>query len=527
MRISDIENKSFDLVVIGGGVTGAGVFNDASSRGLKTILLEAKDFAWGTSSRSSKMVHGGLRYLKQGKFLLTKAAVRERERLLKQYPGLVTPLNFIMPVFDHYGPSEASMKIGLSVYSFLAGPKTKNGQHQSFSKAQTLELIPGLRKENLVSAVGFKDAQADDARLVLRLIHEGCLNGGQAFNYTKAESIERNRKGYVTAVNAIDTRTMAQAELKTKAVINATGVFAENLHPSPVKGFHIRPLRGSHLVFPMEIFPLDRVISFIHPRDKRPVFLFPWEGSVLLGTTDVDHDCNIDMEPCVSQGEAVYLLEGLKHILPNLDISLNDCISSIAGIRPVLSKKKVKASRESREHVVWKDKGLITVTGGKLTTFRLLAKDALKAAKKYLPKHLEKKQYQDIGSFDPNDGTHEVSKAVIARLYGRYGSAAHLILKNYDLKTFSRIENTSTLWAEICYAAAHENVHNLSDLLLRRVRIGLFLPQGGQNLLDDIEILCRPFLAWDKKRWKNEKKAYMDLWKTYYAPPGKKIEKYK
>jgi len=231
------------------------------------------------------------------------------------------------------------------------------------------------------------------------------------------------------------------------------------------------------------------------------------------------------MEPYISHEEAVYLLEGLKHILPNLDISLNDCIASIAGIRPVLSKKKVKASRESREHVVWKDKGLITVTGGKLTTFHLLAKDALNAAKKYLPKNPEKKQYPDISSPDPNDGDYMVSKTVRARLYGRYGSAAHLILKNYDPKTFSRIENTSTLWAEICYAAAHENVHNLSDLLLRRVRIGLFLPKGGQNLLDDIEILCRPLLTWDKKRWENEKKAYMDLWKTFYSPPGKRNEK--
>jgi len=520
VRISDIEDKSFDLVVVGGGVTGAGVFNDATGRGFKAILLEAHDFAWGASSRSSKMVHGGLRYLKQGKFFLTKTAVREREQLLKQYPGLVTPLDFIMPVYDHYGPSKAAMQIGLSVYSLLAGAK----QHQSFSKEQTLELIPGVRRANLVSGVGFKDAQADDARLVLRLIHDGCLNGGQAFNYTKAESIERNRQGAVKAVNAVDTRTMARTELRTEAVINATGIFAENLHPSPVRGFHIRPLKGSHLVFPMEIFPLERVISFIHPQDQRPVFLFPWENTVILGTTDVDHHRNIDYEPSISEEEAGYLLEGLKYILPDLDISLNDCIASMAGIRPVLSKKRVKASRESREHVVWKDKGLITVTGGKLTTFRILAKDALKAARKYLPKHPEKKPYPDVGSPDSNDRAYDVSKNVKARLYGRYGHAVHQILQNYEKETFSEIENTSTLWAEIGHAAAYENVHTLADLLLRRVRIGLFLPQGGRALLDDIEKLCRPFLAWDKKRWEDEKKAYIKLWKTCYAPPGKRDE---
>ncbi len=175
MRIIDTDNN-FDLVVIGGGVTGGGVFHEAVNMGLKTILLEAKDFAWGTSSRSSKMVHGGLRYLKQGKFLLTRSAVRERERLLKTYPGLVNPLNFLMPIYNDYGPKKSSMKIGLSIYSFMA----RQRQHKSFTKDQTLKFIPQIKNDNLVSSVGFKDAQVDDARLVLRLINDGCMAGGTA-----------------------------------------------------------------------------------------------------------------------------------------------------------------------------------------------------------------------------------------------------------------------------------------------------------------------------------------------------------
>ncbi|MBU2453759.1 MAG: FAD-dependent oxidoreductase, partial [Proteobacteria bacterium] len=296
MRRLDIKTE-YDMVVAGGGITGAGVFHAAVKKGFRVLLVEAKDFAWGTSSRSSKMVHGGLRYLKQGRFLLTKAAVKEREQLLKDYPGLVTPLKFILPMFDHYGPSRASMKIGLSLYSFMA----KENQHESFSKAEVLKAVKGIRTDNLLSAVGFKDAQVDDARLVLRLISDACLEGGTALNYTKVMGVERNKKGEVATVHVIDDVSGASLEIKTKVLINATGAFAETLHPSPMKGFHIRPLRGSHLVFPGNLLPLDRVLSFIHPKDLRPVFLFPWEGALFLGTTDVDHDQDMAAEPFVTQ----------------------------------------------------------------------------------------------------------------------------------------------------------------------------------------------------------------------------------
>ncbi|MCD4720457.1 MAG: glycerol-3-phosphate dehydrogenase/oxidase [Desulfobacula sp.] len=523
MKFSDI-NKEYDVIVAGGGITGAGIFYESVKKGYRVLLLEAKDFAWGTSSRSSKMVHGGLRYLKQGKFLLTKAAVKERERLLKQYPGLVTPLKFIMPVFDHYGPSRSSMKIGLSIYSFMAGEK----QHNNYTKAALIEKISGIREKNLVSGVGFKDAQVDDARLVLRLIYEGCLLGGTALNYTRVTGIERDQKGYLAAVNAMDIDSLASVEIKTKVLINATGAFAETLHPSPMKGFHIRPLRGSHLIFPKSIFPLDRVISFIHPQDLRPVFLFPWEESVLLGTTDVDHDQDMKMEPFVTMKEADYLMEGLNHILPDFKLSLNDCISSIAGVRPVLSKKKKAASRESREHVVWKDKGLVTATGGKLTTFQMLANDALKAAKPYLPKPAIPNPEQKIKDQPWDETCRNVSDSAQERLLGRYGSFGWQMIRQYDEELFNPIENTKSLWAEIRYAAEYENIRHLSDLLLRRVRVGLLLPEGGKNLLDRIETLCKPYLSqnnkkWDNKKWDKEKKAYIKLWETYYSPPNLKV----
>ncbi|MCP3876581.1 MAG: glycerol-3-phosphate dehydrogenase/oxidase [Desulfobacteraceae bacterium] len=516
MKLNDL-NKEYDLIVAGGGITGAGVFYEAAKKGFKVLLVEANDFAWGTSSRSSKMVHGGLRYLKQGKFLLTKTAVKERERLLKLYPGLVTPLNFIMPVYNNYGPSKSSMKIGLSIYSFMA----KEKQHKTYTKDEAFEKVPALRDENLVSAVGFKDAQVDDARLVLRIIQQGCRCGGTAMNYTKVVGFQRNRKGHLAAVNMSDEKGSLCVETKTKVLINATGAYAEQLHPSPMKGFHIRPLRGSHLVFPKSVFPLDRVVSFIHPKDLRPVFLFPWEGSVFLGTTDVDHDQSLKMEPFMRMKEADYLMEGLNYILPDLNLSLNDCVSSLAGVRPVLSKKKKAASKESREHVIWKDKGLITVTGGKLTTFRILANDALKAAKSYLPEPVSQSGETKNNNIIYNKELH-ISKEMKKRVLGRYGRHKFQIIQQYDEHLFKPIENTNTLWAEIRYAAEHENIVHLSDLLLRRVRIGLLLPGGGRDLLDQVETLCKPHLSWTNKKWEAEKKAYKILWETVYSPPNKR-----
>ncbi|MFA5906003.1 MAG: glycerol-3-phosphate dehydrogenase/oxidase [Desulfobacula sp.] len=514
MEFSNIQEE-YDMVVAGGGVTGAGVFHEAVRRGFKTLLVEARDFAWGTSSRSSKMVHGGLRYLKQGKFLLTRAAVKEREELLRLYPGLVTPMKFIMPLFDHYGPSCLSMKAGLSIYSFLAGEK----QHQEFTKTEALKRIPGLRQENLLSAMGFKDAQVDDARLVLRLIYDACQNGGTALNYTRVAGVERNIKGRVAAVLIKDEATGTGREIKSSTLINATGVFAETLHPSPMKNFHIRPLRGSHLFFPSTRIPLTQVISFMHPADLRPVFLFPWEGVQVLGTTDVDHDAELTSEPGISKQEADYLMEGVNHVLPGMRLNLSDCISSMAGIRPVLSRKKTTASKESREHVVWQDKGLVTVTGGKLTTFRLLARDALKAAKPFLPvrtpgpvipkARLPLNRYSSL----------RVPGKTVERIVGRYGIKAGSMILDQDDNLLLPIETTPDIWAQIRHAAEHENIRHLSDLMLRRVRIGLLLPKGGVHLLDQVEAVCRPFLPWDKAQWEKEKKDYANLWQTCYSPP--------
>ena len=368
MNLKDID-QHWDLIVIGGGITGAGVLREAGRMGLKTLLVEQKDFAWGTSSRSAKLVHGGLRYLKEGKFLLTRESVIGRERLLKEAPGLVEPLEFLMPMYAGRGPGKWAMRIGLTVYDLMAGKK----RHSFRSAEQVTALAPGIKQDGLTGGFRFVDAQVDDARLVLRLIRESIRDGACALNYTSVVQVMRDARSRVVGATLEDAESHETRELSARAVINATGAWAERLHPSPEPGKHLRPLRGSHLVFPASVLPVGRAIALTHPTDRRPVYVLPWEGVILFGTTDVDHPEDISYEPAITPEEAGYLMHALEVFFPSLRISLADCISTFAGIRAVLSEGKRAPSQESREHVVWVDNGLVTVTGGKLTTFYRLA----------------------------------------------------------------------------------------------------------------------------------------------------------
>ncbi|MFC1829035.1 FAD-dependent oxidoreductase, partial [Thermodesulfobacteriota bacterium] len=372
---------NWDLIIIGGGVTGAGILNQAVRMKLRVLLVEQNDFGWGTSSRSSKLIHGGLRYLREGHFLLTREAVRERERLLKEARGLVEPLDFLVPVYKGRGPGKWILEAGLSIYDLIAYKR----QHRFYATSEFFKLSPYLDQKGLVGGFCFVDARVDDARLVLRLINEAIQLDGVALNYTKVTRIIKNPQGKVTGILVEDVETHVTKTLSTRGVINATGAWAEKLHHSPDPNLHMRPLRGSHLVFPSHVLPVEHAISFIHPTDGRALFVIPWEGAVLVGTTDIDHEEDLSVEPAITEKEVSYLLEGLKVLFPSFDISLRHCLSSFAGIRPVLSKGDLPPSKESREHVVWEDNGLVTIAGGKLTTFRKLALDALKAATSFLP----------------------------------------------------------------------------------------------------------------------------------------------
>ncbi len=516
MALPDL-GESYDLVVIGGGITGAGVFREAVRMGLRVLLCERRDFAWGTSSRSSKLVHGGLRYLKQGQLRVMLTSVREREHLLRCAPGLVEPIDFLMPVYRGEHPSRAEMTIGLCLYDLAA----RRCNHRFIPAHRMGADFPPIRRRGLEGVFRYRDAQSDDTRMVIRLIAEGIAAGGTARNYTGVERILRHATGRVAGVALKDTDTGESGELMCPAVINATGAWAETFQRSPDPRLHLRPLRGSHLVLPREALPGNCGVGFSHPRDRRSVFVVPWEAVVLVGTTDLDHDRDLSTEPRIQRDEIAYLIEAARHMFPGCDIDSTSIVSTYCGIRPVLSRGgRRPPSAESREHAVWRGKGLVTVTGGKLTTFRPLAWDALSAVRAYLPGCRRVNRHHPVyDRLQPRPGSRRLGDTVnLHRLYGRIGRAAETLVAEADATALACIPGTRTCWAELVHGARSEWVRHLDDLLLRRTRIGLQCPNGGAAHLDEIRHRCRRILGWDDARWAAEEIAYRSLWHRAHSP---------
>lgn len=530
-------DQDWDIIVIGGGITGAGILREAVRLGLKALLVEQADFAWGTSSRSSKLVHGGLRYLKERKFSLTRASVRERQRLLAEGPGLIDPLGFLLTNYQGDSPGRWTFRAGLSLYDLMA----LQWSHRRYSPLELRLLAPHISEDGLEGGLQYGDAQTDDARLTLRVIQEAAAAGGTALNYVRAESLLRDEVGQVVGVRLVRTdsaahdSSMASGESTVRregalsvldahasVVINATGAWADRLRGQLGEAARIRPLRGSHLIFPAWRLPVAQAVSFLHPIDRRPVFIFPWEGVTLVGTTDVDNDQPLDAEPAISAQEVAYLMAAVEHQFPSLHLSLADVVSTFAGVRPVIGTGEEDPSRESRDHVVWDEAGLVTITGGKLTTFRLIALDALRAARHRLPAMPEPRHDMpvldavDEGVIDAGAG---LDRTVRRRLLGRYGAQAGALVRAAQPGELEPIPGVGALWAELRWAARTEAVVHLDDLLLRRVRVGLLLPHGGQALLPRIRAICQPELGWDDATWQAEEDAYLALWQQHYSLP--------
>lgn len=498
----------YDLLIIGGGITGAGILLEASKRGLKCLLVEQRDFAWGTSSRSSKMVHGGLRYLASGDLKLTRDAVRERRRLLKEAPGLVDNLHFFMPHYRGGFPGPKLFDKVMKVYDAMAGKQN----HAFYSAQQSNQWVSGLRQENLLGATRFADAIVDDARLVLRVINEAKTLGAEALNYHQATELIRENDRVVGAKIHSLTNSIIK-EVRARSVINATGAWTDNLRAQMGAKTVIRPLRGSHLMLPFWRLPVACSVSFAHPKDQRPVFIFPWEGITVIGTTDLDHQTDLQDEAKISQNEIDYLLDGANFIFPQAELSLSDIQASIAGVRPVIAGSKKDPSKEKRDHAIWDDNGLISVAGGKLTTFRLIALDVLQRASRYIPQ-ANKSAPKEI--FLPNDipRPNTVSAHYWLRLTGRYGNQAAKLLELPQ----HNVGNSQTRWAELIWSAQYEQVVHLDDLLLRRTRIGLLLPKGGQDIAAELRHFLQAPLGWTDECWHQEWQRYVTIWTQSYAP---------
>jgi glycerol-3-phosphate dehydrogenase len=511
-------DQPWDVIVIGGGITGAGILREAARLGLRSLLVEKRDFGWGTSSRSSKLVHGGLRYLKDRKLRLTRASVHERERLLDEGPGLIDPLGFLLATYEGDHPGRWTFSAALSVYDLLA----LQWSHRHYSAADFQMLAPHIVQDGLEGGFRYGDAQTDDARLVLRVIREAVADGAVALNYAAAVDLRRD-DGTVRGVRLKDQVQDRSVDLYGRVIINATGAWADGLRGQVGAQPRIRPLRGSHLIFPAWRLPVAQAVSFLHPVDRRPVFIFPWDGITLVGTTDVDHDQPLDSEPSIDPEEVAYLMAAVESQFPALRLGLEDVLSTFAGVRPVIGTGKADPSKESRDHVVWEESGLLTVTGGKLTTFRLIALDVLKAVRHRLDGMPAPDG--DVSVLNQVDvdlpGADHLDEAMHRRLLGRYAADAPALVATARPGELEPIPATQSLWAELRWAARAEGVVHLEDLLLRRVRLGHLLPQGGAALLPRIRDICQPELGWDDARWRREEAAYLDLWQSAYGLPDR------
>jgi glycerol-3-phosphate dehydrogenase len=377
-----------------------------------------------------------------------------------------------------------------------------------------------LSSEGLEGGYRYGDAQTDDARLVIRVLREAVAAGATAINYVRVDELLRDGEGLVTGVRLRDMETNRHANLETPLVINATGAWADQLRREVGSEPKIRPLRGSHLIFPRWRLPLSQAVSFLHPIDGRPVFLFPWQGVTLVGTTDVDYDSDLDGEPGITAAEVAYLMAAVEARYPMLGIKLDDVISTFAGVRPVIGSGKENPSEESRDHVIWEENGLLTVTGGKLTTFRLVALEVLSRARQLtevpdINHHM--RVLDEVDTQTVNDiGLDEKTSR---RLLGWYATDVPDLLAAAQKEEMEKIPDTDFLWAELRWAARAEGVVHLDDLLLRRVRIGLLAKQGAKAHLSRIRTICQEELGWDDSKWEAEVSAYSYLWDCCYSLP--------
>ncbi len=510
-------DREFDLIVIGGGITGAGILREATRAGLNAILVEQGDFASGTSSRSSKLVHGGLRYLKNAQIKLTFESVHEREHLLKEGRGLVTPLPFIMANFRGDKTPAWVFGLGLSLYDFMA----LKWNHATYDPAGLRELVPQLCSPDLVAGFRYFDAQTDDARLVLRVVQEAVKEGGLALNYARVEGLLK-AKGRVCGVKLRDAAAEKDgrtAEVRAKVVVSATGAWADELRQQVRGRKRLRVLRGSHIFLPQAKLPLTRAVTFLHPADGRPVFILPWEGVTLVGTTDVDQREAPATDVRISLEEANYLMEAVRHAFPETGLTLEEVQSTMAGIRAVVNTGKADPSKESREYVLWNEAGLLTVSGGKLTTFRLMAQKALRAVRLVLPEHAPRRSNERVlDPLPPETDMFEVPPEMRLRLLGRYGSEAYKLVEAARPAELTQIGPSPALWAELRWAARSEGVVHLDDLLARRVRVNINLPVGGLGELARIREIVQPELGWSDQRWEAEAGRYRGIWNEYYSP---------
>ncbi|MBP6997047.1 MAG: glycerol-3-phosphate dehydrogenase/oxidase [Phycicoccus sp.] len=530
--------EELDVLVVGGGVVGAGAALDAVTRGLSTGLVEARDWASGTSSRSSKLIHGGLRYLEMLDFGLVHEALQERRLLLTHIaPHLVRPVPFMYPLRK---PAWERFYVGsgIALYDGLAfgvRPSAEVPRHKHLSKKSALRLMPSLRPDALTGAIQYYDAQVDDARFVLELVRTGARHGVHAANRVKVTGIQRDDSGRVVGVAALDDVTGESFEIRARRVIAATGVWTDEierlLNPDADGPLHVRASKGVHLVVPRD--RIDSQTGVILRTDKSVLFLIPWDEHWIIGTTDTPWDLD-KSHPAATSADIDYLLDTVNAVLVQ-PISREDIDGVYVGLRPLISPSVTEGEGDgeagghattkiSREHVVASPTpGIVLVAGGKYTTYRIMAKDAVDLALADLGKEMPQSTTETIRLAGAVgwEWLHERPE-LLSRSSGLDGPAIDYLLERYgtlvgELLALIAVDPSlgeqlpggeEHLKVEIVYAASSEGALHLTDALTRRTRISIEARDRGLTAAEPAARLMAPILGWDEARIQEEIELY-------------------
>ena len=523
------EGEPFDVLVIGGGVTGAGIALDSVTRGLTTAIVEGQDWASGTSSRSSKLVHGGLRYLQMLDFHLVHEALTERDLLLtKLAPHLVKPVSFLYPL-EHRVWERGYVGAGVMLYDTLASlapGKRPLPFHKHVTRKGMNRLFPDLRHDAAVGAVRYWDASVDDARLVSTLVRTAASYGAHAASRTQVVELTKDASGRVDGATLADLETGEHLSVKARNVINATGVWTEETESlaGGTGGLRVLASKGVHIVVPRE--RIRGTVGLILQTEKSVLFVIPWSRYWVIGTTDTPWTQDLQ-HPVATSADIDYVLEHANAVLAD-PLTREDIIGSWAGLRPLLqpgTKEGTSSAKVSREHTVASPTpGLTVIAGGKLTTYRVMAEDAVDFAlgegAKARPSITSKVPLLGAVGLDVQQNwgrrhaaTYGWTPALVDHLLHRYGSLLSDIVElcETDPGMARPLEHAPAyLRAEIAYAVSHEGVLHLEDILLHRTRLNYEVPDRGVGALEEISHIAADGLGWDEKTRLAEVAAYTD-----------------
>ncbi len=523
-----VQQETFDLVIIGGGITGAGIARDASMRGLSVALLEKGDFAAGTSSRSSKMIHGGLRYLEHLQIRLVRESLREREVLLKIAPHLVHPFPYILPVYEGGPNSRLHLKVGLVAYDLLAGSR-RVGHHTMLSADEVLRMEPALRRDGLRGGFRYFDCLVDDARLTLATIRSAASHGAAVVSYTEVTDLERH-EDRVTGVRFRDRLDGRTGTIEGRVVVNATGPWADELRAKSETPPMLRPTKGIHLALPRSSLSLSSIVAF-PAIDDRLIFAVPLNDCTYVGTTDTDYTASPDQAKA-DAADVEYLLDSLNATFEGLQASPSDVISTWTGVRPLVSEEGAPSDVPRDYEIQIDPPGLVSIAGGKLTTYRAMAQEAVDLVLKREGKRFGWSAAPCRTAESPLPGGHldaferfaEATASALEESWGLPRPAAERLVRTYGtdyVKVLGYalpdrgllrplLPGGSVLRVEAVYAAAEEMALTLEDFMARRTDLMLFDHNHGLNAASEAARLMAKVLRWDWRQRRQQVRRYRE-----------------